>query len=161
MHSHFKYLLILLASALITSYAVLWLLRPAPLESITIPPLLMKEQQGELVVWGGWRTVEGYQSQDVNAVEVRCNRDRGTCNEAFATILHHEAGEDLEAQVFHYQITRWDSDKLEAIATKAIEHCLDRNLVIHLQDNSADLYWSPSVGCEGSQGHAVLIGDPL
>lgn len=112
MHSHFKYLLILLASALITSYAVLWLLRPAPLESITIPPVLMKEQQGELVVWGGWRTVEGYQSQDVNAVEVRCNRDRGTCNEAFATILHHEAGEDLEAQVFHYQITRWDSEKL-------------------------------------------------
>lgn len=161
MHLYFKYLLIALASALGASYATLWLVQPSPLESTTIPPLLLKEQQGELVLWGGWKTVEGYQAHGVNAVEVRCNRERGTCSEAFATILHHDAGEDLEAQAFHYQITRWDETRLEAIAVRAMEQCLDRHLVIHLQDKSADLRWSPSAGCEADQGHAVLVGDPL
>ena len=105
--------------------------------------------------------MEGYQSYGINAVEVRCNRERGTCNEAFATILHHDAGEDLEAQAFHYQITRWDKTRLEAIAAHAMEQCLDRHLVIHLQDKSVDLRWLPSAGCEADQGHAVLVGDPL
>lgn len=161
MHLYFKYLLIALASALGASYAALWLVKPSNLESTTIPPLTLKEQQGELVVWGGWKTVEGYQSPGINAVEVRCNRERGICSESFATILHHDAGEDLEAQAFHYQVTRWDETRLEAIAARAMEQCLDRHLVIHLQDKSADLRWSPSAGCETDQGHAVLVGAPL
>lgn len=161
MHHYYKYLLVALASALGASYAVLWLTKPSPLESTTIPPLILKEQQGELVVWGGWKRVEGYQSPGINAVEIRCNRERGTCSEAFATILHHDAGEDLEAQAFNYQITRWDETRLEAIATHSMGQCLDRHLVIHLQDKSADLRWLPPVGCEADQGHAVLVGDPL
>lgn len=158
---YFKYLLVAITSALCASYTVLWLIKPSLLESTTIPPLIFKEQQGELLVWGGWKTVEGYQDPGINAVEVRCNRGRGTCSEAFATILHHDTGEDLEAQVFNYQITRWDEARLEAIATHSMGQCLDRHLVIHLQDKSADLRWLPPAGCEADQGRAVLVGDPL
>lgn len=161
MHHYFKYLLIALASALASTYAVLWFVQPSPLETTTIPPLLLKEQSGELVLWGGWKTVEGYQSPGFNAVEVRCNRKLGICSEAFATILHHDAGEDLEAQAFHYQITRWDEAKLEAVAPRAMAQCLDRYLIIHMREKSADLRWAPSAGCEADQGRAVLIGDPL
>ncbi|MBV5614701.1 hypothetical protein [Ectopseudomonas oleovorans] len=161
MHLYAKCLLIALASALGASYAVLWFVKPSPIESTTIPPLLLKEQQGELIVWGGWKTVEGYQAHGTSAVELRCHRERGTCTEALATILHHDSGQDLEAQVFHYQITHWDEARLEAFASKAIEHCLDKHLVIHVKDRSADLRWLPSAGCEADQGRAVLIGDPL
>lgn len=161
MHHYFKYLLIALASALASSYAVLWFVQPSPLETTTIPPLILKEQSGELVLWGGWKTVEGYQSPGLNAVEVRCNRKHSICSEAFATILRHDAGEDLEAQAFHYQITHWDEAKLVAVASRAMEQCLDRYLIIHMLEKSADLRWTPSAGCEAGQGHAVLIGDPL
>lgn len=160
MHRYFKYLLVAFASALGASYAVLWLALPAPLESTTIPPLLLKEERGELILWGGWRAVEGYQSPATNAVELRCNRQQGECTEAFATILRHESGQDLEAQAFHYEITRWDETKLEAIASRAMGYCLDRHLVIHLLEKSADLRWSPSSSCDAEKGHAVLIGDP-
>lgn len=95
-------LLIALASALCATYLVLWLAKPAPIENTTIPPLIFKMEQDELVIWGGWKTVEGYQAPGINAVEIRCNRTTNTCHEAVASILHHTEGEDLEAQVFSY-----------------------------------------------------------
>jgi hypothetical protein len=156
-----RYLLIAVTSALCATYSVLWLTKPSPFESTTIPPLIFKETKGEILVWGGWKTVEGYQTPGTNAVEVRCNRERGACSEAFATILHHEAGEDLEAQVFDYQITRWDEASIEAVAARSMGLCLERRLVIHLQDKSAALSWAPPEGCEADVGRAVLVGDPL
>lgn len=74
---------------------------------------------------------------------------------------HHEAGEDLEAQVFDYQITRWDEANIEAVAARSMGLCLERRLVIHLQDKSAALSWAPPEGCEADVGRAVLVGDPL
>ncbi|MBD9424498.1 hypothetical protein IB232_04110 [Pseudomonas sp. PDM15] len=156
-----KLLLTALASALCATYIVLWFVKPAPLEITTIPPLIFKEDRGELVVWGGWKTVEGYQTPGTNAVEIRCNRTSGTCNEAFASILHHTDGEDLEAQVFNYKVSTWEAGKLEAVAERAMGECLERHLVIHLPDRSAALSWSPASGCEGDRGRAVLVGDPL
>lgn len=158
---YLNYLLIAVASALSATYAALWLTKPSPLESTTIPPLVFKEQQGELLVWGGWKTVEGYQTPGINAVEIYCSRERGMCSEAFATILHHTTGEDLEAQVFNYQITRWDEASLEAFARSSIELCLERRLVISLNEKSAALNWQPPAGCEADKGRAVLVGDPL
>lgn len=158
---YINYLLIAVTSALCATYSVLWLTKPSPLESTTIPPLIFKETKGEIVVWGGWKAVEGYQSPGTNAVEVRCNRELGTCNEALATILHHTEGEDLEAQVFNYQITRWDEAVIEAVAARSMGLCLERRLVIHLQDKTAALSWSPPAGCEADTGRAVLAGDPL
>lgn len=96
---YINYLLIAFTSALCATYSVLWLTKPSPLESTTIPPLILNETKGEIVIWGGWKAVEGYQSPGKNAVEVRCYRELGTCNEALATILHHTEGEDLEAQI--------------------------------------------------------------
>lgn len=93
-----------------------------------------------------------YQSPGVNAVEVRSNRELGTCNESLATILHHSEGEDLEAQVFNYQITRWDESDIEAVAARAMGLCLERRLAIHLQDKTAALSWSPPDGCEAETG---------
>lgn len=127
-----NYLLIALASALAAVYATLWLTKPSPLESTTIPPLIFKQDQGELIVWDGWRTVEGYQAPGTNAVEIRCNSDHNTCSEAVATILHHTTGEDLEAQVFNYRVVRWDESGLEAVADAAMAGCLDRRLVVSL-----------------------------
>ncbi|MGQ7557874.1 hypothetical protein ACTGYQ_11420, partial [Streptococcus suis] len=66
---YLKLLLIALASALCATYLVLWLTKPAPLENTTIPPLIFKEEQNALVIWGGWKTVEGYQAPGTNAVE--------------------------------------------------------------------------------------------
>lgn len=99
---YLKLLLIALASALCATYLVLWLTKPAPLENTTIPPLIFKEERNALVIWGGWKTVEGYQAPGTNAVEIRCNRTFNTCNEAVASILHHFEGEDLEA---HYLVS--------------------------------------------------------
>lgn len=158
---YINYVLIAVTSALCATYSVLWLIKPSPLESTTIPPLILKETKGEIVVWGGWKTVEGYQSPGKNAVEVRCNRELGTCNEALATILHHTEGEDLEAQVFNYQITRWDEAGVEAVAQHSMGLCLERRLIIHLQDKTAALRWSPPAGCDADTGRAVLVGDPL
>lgn len=158
---YINYLLIAITSALCACYSVLWLTKPSPLENTTIPPLIFKEQLGEVVVWGGWKTIEGYQSPGTNAVEIRCSRELDTCNEAFATILHHTTGEDLDAQVFSYQITRWDETRLEAVAARYMGLCLERHLVIHLQDKTAALSWSPLAGCEADKGRAVLVGDPL
>jgi hypothetical protein len=154
-------LFIAIVSALCGSYFALWLTKPSPIESTTIPPLILRAEQGEVVLWGGWKTVEGYQAPGTNAVEVRCNRELGTCNEALATVLHHTAGEDIEAQVFSYQITRWDDVRLEAVAVGSIGLCVDRRLAIHLQDRTAALSWTPPVGCEADNGRAVLVGDPL
>ncbi|MGV8842697.1 MAG: hypothetical protein ACOH2I_05535 [Pseudomonas sp.] len=158
---YFYYLLIAVASALSSTYAVLWLTKPSPLENTTIPPLIFREGQSELLVWGGWKTVEGYQTPGFNAVEIRCSPERGTCSEAFATILHHTTGEDLEAQVFTYKVTHWDKVSLEAVAERPIGRCLERRLVIYLQEKTAALNWFPSAGCEADKGRAVLMGDPL
>lgn len=68
---YLKQLLIVLASVLCTTYVVLWLTKPAPIENTTIPPLIFKEEQVEIVIWGGWKTVEGYQTPGSNAVEIR------------------------------------------------------------------------------------------
>lgn len=154
-------LLIALASALCAAYIALWLTKPAPIENTTIPPLIFKEEQDELVIWGGWKTVEGYQAPGTNAVEIRCNRTTNTCHEAVASILHHAEGEDLEGQVFSYQVSSWDETKLEAVAEGAMGDCLERRMVIHTPDKSATLSWSPPSGCEGDTGRAVLVGDPL
>lgn len=154
-------LMIVLASVLGTTYLVLWLTKPAPLDNTTIPPLVFKEEQEQVVIWGGWKTTEGYQTPGTNAVEIRCNRTSSTCHEAFASILHHADGEDLEAQVFNYKVSSWDANKLEAVAENAMGECLERRLVIHIPDKSAALNWSPLPGCEGDTGHAILVGDPL
>ncbi|MDG9929059.1 MULTISPECIES: hypothetical protein [unclassified Pseudomonas] len=154
-------LLIALASALCATYLALWFTKPSPIENTTIPPLIFKEEQDDVVIWGGWKTAEGYQAPGTNAVEIRCNRTSNTCHEAVASILHHNQGEDLEAQVFSYKISSWDSTKLEAVAEHAMGECLERYLVVHIPDKSAALSWSPPDGCEGDTGRAVLVGDPL
>lgn len=157
---YLKMLLVVLASVLCATYLVLWLTKPAPLENTTIPPLIFQEEPDELVVWGGWKTVAGYQAPGANAVEIRCNRTSSTCHEAVASILHHSEGQDLEAQVFTYKVSRWDANKLEAVAERAMGECLERRLVIQIPDKTAALNWSPS-GCESDTGRAVLVGDPL
>lgn len=48
---YLKLPLIALVSALCATYIVLWLTKPAPLENTTIPPLMIKEEQNELLVW--------------------------------------------------------------------------------------------------------------
>lgn len=158
---YFNMLLTALASALCATYLVLWLTKPAPIENATIPPLIFKEEQGEVVIWGGWKTVEGYQTPGTNAVEIRCNRTSSKCHEAYASILHHNEGEDLEAQVFSYKVSSWDATKLEAVAERAMGGYLERRIVIHIPDKSATLSWSPPAGCKGDTGRAVLVGDPL
>lgn len=154
-------LLIALVSALIAVYMVLWLTKPPRLETTTIPPPTFKRDQGELTIWGGWKTVEGYDSPGTSAVEIHCSCDHNTCSEALATILHHSTGEDLETQVFNYQIVLWDESGLEALAERAIDGFLDRRLVISLKERAAVLKWMPSPCCDGDTERSLLVGDPL
>lgn len=158
---YINYLLISLASALIAVYATLWLNQPSPLETTTIPPIVLQQTESGLVLWGGWRTVEGYVAPGTNAVEIRCNRERKSCSEAYASILHHSQGEDLEAAVFNYRITAWTDRYLEAVVVSSMAECLDRLLVIHIPEKSATLQWKPQIGCDADKGRAVLIGDPI
>ncbi len=154
-------LLIALASALCATYLALWFTKPTPIENTTIPPLTFREEQDGIVIWGGWKTVAGYQAPGTNAVEIRCSRTANKCHEAVASILHHDQGEDLEAQVFSYKLSTWNAGKLEAVAENTMGECLERHLVIHIPDKSVVLSWSPPSGCEGDTGRAVLVGDPL
>lgn len=102
-----RYIAIALVSSLLTAYAILRFGSPATVESppqVVRPPLRVEHHAGHLLVWGGWETKEGYEAPGINAVEIRCDRSSARCNEAYASILHHTEGEDLEAQVFDYVV---------------------------------------------------------
>ena len=157
-----RYLSVALASALVAVYAALWLTGPAPLErTATIPPLRIA-QGDNLIIWGGWRTLEGYAYGSANGVEIICNRERQTCMEAYASLLFHTEGQDLEAQAFDYEVTAWDDQHLLAIDKDGMGECLHRILNVDLVGEGATLEWRPGDGeCEGDTGKAVLVGDPL
>ena len=149
---------------MVAAYAALWFANPAPLEqshAVTLPPLTVQEHQGDLLSWGGWKTVAGYEQPGKNAIEISCNFVRKTCSEAYASILHHDEGEDLEARVFNYEVVEWSDKLLHAVAKGAMADCIDRNLYVSLNDKTTSLEWIPQEGCEGDIGAAVLIGDPV
>lgn len=160
-----RYLSVSLASALVAAYTALWLAYPAPLEqphAVVRPPLIIQQQGDDLLLWGGWNTVAGYEPPGVNAVEIRCNRGRGTCQEAFASIHHHDEGEDLEAQVFDYEVVEWTEQMLHATATMPEAECVTRSLVVALPAGSASLELVPQGDdCEFEVSAAMLEGDPL
>ena len=157
-----RYLSVALASALLAAYAAVWILSPAPLErTATIPPLRIA-QGDSLVIWGGWRATEGYAYGSTNGVEIICNRERQTCMEAYASLLYHTEGQDLEAQAFDYEVTAWDDQHLVAIDKDGMGECLHRILNVDLVGEGATLEWRPGDDdCEGDTGKAVLVGDPL
>lgn len=159
-----RYLAISLASALVAAYAALWYVSPAPIEqshAVTVPSLTVQEHQGDLLIWGSWKTVAGYEQPGKNAIEIRCNVAKSSCSEAYANLLHHDDGEDIEAQVFNYEVVEWTDSLLHAVAKGAMAECLDRNLFVSLTDQTASLEWMPQERCEGDTGAAVLVGDPL
>jgi hypothetical protein len=158
-----RYLAVALASALAAAYAAIWFVGPAPLErnATTIPPLRIA-QGDNLIIWGGWRTLEGHAYGSTNGVEIICNRERQTCLEAYASLLYHTEGQDLEAQAFDYEVTTWDAQHLVAIDKDGMGECLDRILQVDLVGEGATLEWRPGADdCEGDIGKAVLVGDPL
>lgn len=161
-----RYITVSLASALVAAYIVLWFANPASLEqqlhTVVRPPLIIEQQGDELLLWGGWNTVAGYEPPGVNAVEIRCNRGSGTCQEAYASIHHHEEGEDLEAQVFNYTVVEWTEQMLRATATMPGTECVTRSLVVALPASSASLELLPKgEDCEFDVSAAMLVGDPL
>ncbi|MCR3762494.1 hypothetical protein K3Z80_02780 [Pseudomonas aeruginosa] len=162
---YLRYLAIALASSLLTAYAVLWFIAPATAESphtVVRPPLKVDHQDGQLLIWGGWETETGYDAPGTNAVEIRCFQTTARCTEAYASILHHTEGEDLEAQVFDYAVKTWTDSQIQAVAEHAMD-CLDRRILVDLATGQARLEWSPGseAGCDGDTGSAVLVGDPL
>jgi hypothetical protein len=159
-----RYVTISLASALVAAYAALWYASPAPIEqshAVTVPPLTVQEHQGDLLIWGSWKTVAGYEQPGKNAIEIRCNATKTACSEAYANLMHHDDGEDIEAQVFNYEVVEWTDSLLHAVAKGAMAECIDRNLYVSLNDKTASLEWMPQEGCDGDTGAAVLVGDPL
>lgn len=49
-----------LATSILTAAVTAWIVgRPADTPEPVIPPLLFSEVQGELVIWGAWKTTEG------------------------------------------------------------------------------------------------------
>lgn len=161
---YIKYLLVSLASALVAAYAALWYAVPVPLEVpsvVTVPPLTFQEYQGDLLIWGSWQTVAGYEQPGKNAIEIRCNKAKTVCSEAYANLLHHDEGEDIEARVFNYEVVEWTDTLLHAIAKGEMPECTDRNLYISLDHKTASLELIPQDGCEGDIVAAVLVGDTL
>lgn len=160
---HLKTLAIAVASALLAAYAALWFAVPRTVEAphtVIRPPLKVEAEGEALLLWGAWDTREGYVAPGTNAVEIRCDKASRRCTEAYASILHHTEGEDLEAQVFSYQVQSWTDTELLAVADQAIG-CLSRRLRVNLAAQQARLEWGPgAAGCEGDVGAAVLVGDP-
>ena len=158
---YLNYVVASLASALVATYAVLWLIHPTPLENtVTLPPLSVLEQPDGLLLWGGWRTMAGYETPGTNAVEIRCNRTQNTCTEAYASLLQHDTGMDLVAEVFSYEVISWSETQVEARAKDAMAGC-DRALYIDLIGEGATMKWLPGEDCEGDMTAAVLVGDPV
>jgi hypothetical protein len=158
---YLNYVVASLASALVATYAVLWFIHPTPLENtVTLPPLSVLEQPDGLLLWGGWRTVAGYEPHGTNAVEIRCNRTQNTCTEAYASLLQHDTGMDLVAEVFSYEVVSWSETRLEALAKGAMYGC-DRVLHIDLVGQGATMKLLPGEDCEGDMTAAVLVGDPV
>lgn len=158
-----RYLCVALASALVAAYAAIWLVSPAPLERVTttIPPLRIA-QGDNLIIWGGWRPIQGDVYGSANGVEIICNRERKTCMEAYASLQYHTEGQDLEAQAFDYEVTTWDDQRVVTIDKDGMGECLDRILNVDLVGEGATLEWRPGEGeCEDDTGKAVLVGDPL
>lgn len=156
-----RYITVALASALVAAYAAIWFVGPAPLERTIIPPLRIA-QGDSLVVWGGWHTVEGYDHGVANGVQIICNRERQTCLEAYASLLNHTQGRDLEAQAFDYEVTTWDAQRLVAVNKDGMGECLDRILQVDLVGEGATLQWRPGADeCQVDTGKAVLVGDLL
>ena len=162
---YLRYLAVALASALISVYTALWFATPTTAESphpVIRPPLKVEQQDGQLLIWGGWETKKGYIAPGTNAIEIRCDRASARCTEAYASILHHTEGEDIEAQVFNYVVQTWTEAQIQAVAGQSMG-CSDRRLLVDLTTKQARLEWSPSseAGCEGDTGYATLSGDPL
>lgn len=165
MPTFLRYASLSLTSAIVAAYSVLWFANPAPLEqphAVVRPPLFIEQQGDELMLWGGWDTVAGYEPPGVNAVEIRCDRHHGTCQEAYASLLRHDEGEDLEANVFHYQVVEWTEQMLHATAVTPSAKCVTRSLVVALPAGSASLELIPQGDdCEFDASAAMLVGDPL
>lgn len=161
---YLKYLAVALASTLVSVYVALRFVAPATAEAshaVVRPPLTIDQGDEDLLIWGSWDTQRGYEAPGTNAIEIRCDRAAGRCQEAYASILHHMEGEDLEAQVFDYRVQDWTDARLVAVADDFMG-CLSRRLLVDLPAKQARLEWAPgSDGCEGDTGTAVLVGDPL
>lgn len=158
----FKVFLLCLCVSLVSGYTALQLAAPPtelPLGAVTLPPKLIFEDDGELIVWGGWRTRDEYVAHGDVAVEIRCNMELQLCTEAVAGLLRHDEGEDLEAQAYLLNITSWVPDKVEAAGL--VSDCLIRQVTINPEANTAVLRWSPKPGCNGGTGQADLVGDPV
>lgn len=156
-------LTVCLSTCLLSIYATAWFLNPNSLEHpvVTVPPLWIEHEAGELVAFGGWATEHGYSLPGRSAVEIRCYRDRQLCTEALANVHHHDEGADLEAETYLYTVTDWTDERLQAIASMA-EGCLQRRLELFLDEPAGTLEWEPTEDCEeGNTGSAVLIGDEV
>ncbi|CAH0145046.1 hypothetical protein SRABI70_00383 [Pseudomonas sp. Bi70] len=156
-----NYLLFVVLVAVASSYLTVWFQKGDAQVPTTIPPMIFQYEDTDLLVWGGWKTVAGYAAPGTNAVEIQCRKDRKMCSEAVASVHQHSEGQDLEASTYEYSVTDWTENGIEAIAENGMGSCLDRVLRIGFQPESATVQWRPGAGCEGSEGHAVLIGDPL
>ncbi|WP_439888295.1 hypothetical protein ACSX1C_03750 [Pseudomonas sp. MBLB4123] len=162
-----KYFAVALASALLSAYAALWFATPVTAEtplSVVRPPLTIEQSDETLLIWGGWETQQGYEAPGSNAIEIRCERASGRCIEAYASILHHTEGEDLEAQAFQYAVQDWTDTEVTAVAERAND-CLSRRLLVDLPRKQARLEWGPNSNADcdgdGDVGVAVLVGDPI
>ena len=82
------------ATALLSIVATLWFLEPefAAKPSVTIPPLIVEEEAGDLRVWGGWVTEVGDPPSGLGAVEIHCFREQQLCTEAVASVHHYTTG---------------------------------------------------------------------
>jgi hypothetical protein len=161
--SHTNIIAPCLTTALITAYATTWFLNSSSIEHpvVTVPPLLIEHEAGRLMAIGGWATTHGYAQPGRSAVEIRCYRDRQLCTEALANVHHHDEGADLEAETYLYTVTDWTAERLHATASMA-EGCLDRRLLLYLDEPGGMLEWEPTDDCdEGYLGSAVLVGDDV
>jgi len=80
--------------------------------------------------------------------------------EGVGHLLIHDAGQDLEAEAYAYEIANWSDTTISAVATRLMAECLERRVIVNLSQNSAELRWAPTSECKvGDAGKDVLIGN--
>jgi hypothetical protein len=149
-----------LTSALVSAFFTVWLMHGSTVDHPTLPPLLFSNDGGDQVIWGAWKTVQGFDAPGTYTTEIRCNKARMSCVEGVGVLLIHEKGQDLDSQAFEYRIDEWSEGTITATAKNPMAGCLQRRLSLNLKDETASLSWAPAEGCDGGdRGKAVLIGD--
>jgi hypothetical protein len=94
-----------------------------------------QEDQGEVQAHGTWTTPDGKQSglfsSQLNAVQISCRNQTGTCVESIAQVIGSDPGH-LRLDQIEYAITGWVNPATHEITAVLLQICVTSTLTINV-----------------------------